>query len=87
MILNPFLFSSFVNALGQKVTKKKLNKKKLLGKKKVANLFLRKHNRVFPVFGKRSVDEHITHEEKFYLNHHRNSRFAMYEKIEGFLKG
>ncbi|CAO1438957.1 unnamed protein product [Diamesa serratosioi] len=51
------------------------------------NVVNRKHDRVFPVFGKRSVDEHITHEEKFYLNHHRSSRFAMYEKIEGFLKG
>lgn len=57
------------------------------GKKKLGNLFLRNHNRVYPVFGKRSVDEHLTEEEKFFMEHHRTTRFSLYEKIEGFLKG
>lgn len=61
--------------------------KKFKGKKILGNIFLRKHNRVFPVFGKRSVDDHLTDEEKFYMEHHRNSRFSLYDKIEGFLKG
>lgn len=56
-------------------------------KKILGNIFLRKHNRVFPVFGKRSVDEQFTDEDKFYMDHHRNSRFQLYEKIQGFLKG
>lgn len=54
-------------------------------KKKLGNIFLRKHNRVYPVFGKRSVDDHVTDEDAFYMDHHRNSRFDAYEKIEKFL--
>jgi len=56
-------------------------------KKKLGNLFLRKHNRVYPVFGKRSIDDNLTHDRIFYLDHHRNSRFDAYEKIENFLIG
>jgi hypothetical protein len=29
----------------------------------------------------------LTDEEKFYMEHHRNTRFSLYDKIEGFLKG
>lgn len=76
-----------MNKYGKKVLTKKLVKNKTKGKKKLGNLFLRNHNRVYPVFGKRSVDEHLTDEEKFYQEHHRTSRFSLYEKIEGFLKG
>jgi len=74
-----------VNKYGEKVLTKKLRNKS--GKKKLGNIFLRKHNRVFPVFGKRSVDEHLSDEDKFYMEHHRTSRFGLYEKIEGFLTG
>lgn len=74
-----------MNKFGQKVLTKKL--KKFNGKKKLGNIFLRKHNRVYPVFGKRSVDDHLTDEDKFYMEHHRNTRFSLYDKIEGFLKG
>lgn len=79
----------FVNKYGQKVHTKKLNGKKFNGKKKkkLGNIFLRNHNRVFPVFGKRSVDDHLTDEEKFYMEHHRTTRFSLFEKIEGFLRG
>lgn len=76
---------SFVNKYGQKVLTKKIKPKK--GKKKLGNVFLRKHNRIYPVFGKRSVDDHLSDEDKFYMEHHRTTRFALYEKIEGFLKG
>lgn len=80
------IINSFVNKYGKKVLTKKVMKHKG-GKKKLGNLFLRNHNRVYPVFGKRSVDDHLTDEEKFYMEHHRTSRFNLYEKIEGFLKG
>lgn len=75
-----------MNKFGEKVLTKKFMKK-LKGKKKLGNIFLRKHNRVYPVFGKRSVDDHLTVEDTFYMEHHRNTRFSLYEKIEGFLKG
>ena len=74
-----------MNKLGQKVLTKK--KKKFKGKKILGNLFLRKHHRVYPVFGKRSIDEHLTDEDKFYMEHHRSTRFNLYEKIVGFLTG
>lgn len=69
--------------------RKKLKKpnEKYPRKKKLGNIFLRKHNRIYPVFGKRSVDEHLTDEENFYMEHHRSSRFSLYEKIQGFLNG
>lgn len=72
------------------------SKKLLKGKRRngTANIFLRHDHRVYPIFGKRSVDEVedpveddiLTDEDLFYLEHHRNSRFGMYEKIETFLK-
>ena len=75
----------FVNKDGKKITTYKLNEKK--GKKKLGNVFLRKHHRVYPVFGKRSVDDHLSEDDIFYMDHHRNTRFELYEKIESFLKG
>lgn len=76
---------SIVTKLGDK--NKTMKKKKFKGKKVLGNMFLRMHHRVFPVFGKRSVDDHLyqTDEDRFYMDHHRNSRFSLYEKIEGFL--
>jgi hypothetical protein len=55
----------------------------------LGNVFLRKHHRVYPVFGKRSIDDHLykTEEDRFFMDHHRNSRFDLYERIEGFLNG
>lgn len=75
-----------VNKFGEKT--KTMKKKKFQGKKVLGNVFLRKHHRIYPVFGKRSVDDHQlyrTEEDRFYMDHHRNSRFSLYEKIEGFL--
>lgn len=71
---------------------KHVNLKKLKNKEP-GNIFLRKNHRVFPVFGrkKRSSDgdqnEELNSEEKFYLEHHRDTRFSLYSKIEGWLKG
>lgn len=75
----------FINKNGEKIKTVKLNKDKK--KKKLGNLFLRKHHRVYPIFGKRSVDEHLTENDILDMEHHRNSRFELYEKIENFLKG
>ncbi|XP_055643979.1 uncharacterized protein LOC129780087 [Toxorhynchites rutilus septentrionalis] len=41
--------------------------------------------RFYPVFGKRSIDEHTHPEDKFFLNHHRSTRHDLYRKIEKFL--
>lgn len=78
------------------LTKSKKIKKvdiKKLKDKEPGNIFLRKNHRVFPVFGrkKRNSDDDdnkdLTSEEKFYLEHHRDTRFSLYSKIEGWLKG
>ncbi|CRL05608.1 CLUMA_CG018494, isoform A [Clunio marinus] len=66
------VMNKFVNEFGQKVLTKKLNVSKK--KKKLGNLFLRNHHRVYPVFGKRSVDDQLTDEDKFYIEHHRTTR-------------
>ncbi|XP_070503948.1 uncharacterized protein [Chironomus tepperi] len=76
---------TYTNKDGQKVITMKIKYGKK--KKKLGNLFLRKHNRVYPVFGKRSIDDNLTHDRILYLDHHRNSRFDAYEKIENFLIG
>ncbi|KAG5672416.1 hypothetical protein PVAND_002547 [Polypedilum vanderplanki] len=76
---------TFINKYGQKVITMKIkndNKKKKLG-----NIFLRKHHRVYPIFGKRSIDDHLTIDNLFYMDHHRNTRFDAYAKIETFLNG
>ncbi|XP_058817935.1 uncharacterized protein LOC131681242 [Topomyia yanbarensis] len=41
--------------------------------------------RFYPVFGKRSIDEHTHPEDKFFLDHHRSTRHKLYRKIETFL--
>jgi hypothetical protein len=79
------IVKTFINKYGQKVVTMKLKKDKK--KKKLGNVFLRKHNRVFPIFGKRSIDDHVSVENIVYMDHHRNSRFDVYGKIEGFLNG
>ncbi|XP_065091188.1 uncharacterized protein LOC135712149 [Ochlerotatus camptorhynchus] len=40
----------------------------------------------YPVFGKRSIDEHTHPEDKFFLNHHRSTRHELYLQIEKFLE-
>ncbi|XP_065078946.1 uncharacterized protein LOC135701927 [Ochlerotatus camptorhynchus] len=42
--------------------------------------------RFYPVFGKRSIDEHTHPEDKFFLNHHRSTRHDLYLQIEKFLE-
>lgn len=79
------MHNRFTNKDGQKVVTIKLKDKK---KKKLGNLFLRKHHRVYPIFGKRSVDDHLSEDDDvLFMEHHRNTRFELYEKIENFLKG
>lgn len=41
--------------------------------------------RFYPVFGKRSIEEHTHPEDKFFLNHHRSTRHDLYLQIEKFL--
>uniref|UniRef100_A0A182QGG7 Uncharacterized protein n=1 Tax=Anopheles farauti TaxID=69004 RepID=A0A182QGG7_9DIPT len=41
--------------------------------------------RFYPVFGKRSIREDTTPLDKHFLNHHRVTRHALYERIEKFL--
>ncbi|XP_055547097.1 uncharacterized protein LOC129731265 [Wyeomyia smithii] len=43
--------------------------------------------RYYPVFGKRSIDEHTHPEDKYFLEHHRATRHQLYRKIETFLDG
>ncbi|XP_053696665.1 uncharacterized protein LOC128743976 [Sabethes cyaneus] len=43
--------------------------------------------RYYPVFGKRSIDEHTHPEDKYFLEHHRATRHQLYRKIETFLEG
>lgn len=86
MVNQNFFIFRFVNKDGKKVTTLKFGEKKK-GKKKLGNVFLRKHHRVYPVFGKRSVDDHLSEDDIFYMDHHRNTRFELYEKVESFLKG
>lgn len=46
---------------------------------------IRKH-RIYPVFGKRSIENHqLTIEDKFHLHYHRISRHQLYLKIEKYL--
>ena len=86
-----FESNSFMYELtkSKKVKHIKLNKQK---NRESNNLFLRKHNRVFPIFGrkKRNSDDYdkveLNDEDKFYLEHHRDTRFTLYQKIEGWLK-
>lgn len=40
----------------------------------------------YPALGKRSIrDTSLTYEQKFYLDHHRNTRHKLYETIEKYL--
>jgi hypothetical protein len=41
--------------------------------------------RFYPVFGKRSIDEHTLAEEKFFLQHHRSTRHTLYKKVSQYL--
>ncbi|EAT44614.1 AAEL004030-PA [Aedes aegypti] len=41
--------------------------------------------RFYPVFGKRSIEEHTHPEDKFFLSHHRSTRHDLYLQIEKFL--
>lgn len=43
------------------------------------------NRRLYPVFGKRSIDEHTHPEDKFFLTHHRTTRHELYMQIEKFL--
>lgn len=47
---------------------------------------IRKLHTIYPAMGKRSIVDHTaTYEEKFYLDHHRNTRHELFGLIEKYV--